>query len=275
MTETDTWAEELELARAAAEEAGRAIMRAFGSKHTVTYKSPDQPQTLADLEADRILHRILLGAYPEYGWLSEETVDRPDRLERARVWIVDPIDGTRNYLAGRPEFTISIGLAEHGKAVLGVITNPATNELFWAVQGRGAFSADGRRLQVSRKAVPAGATLVASRGELKAKDFQDFDSEWRFLPLGSTAYKLARVASGGADVFLSRGPKCEWDVCAGDLIVREAGGQVTDLHGRPLHYNQPDPYVHGILGSNGLLHEHVSRMVATMKPTGNLRSADQ
>ena len=90
--------------------------------------------------------------------------------------------------------------------------------------------------------------------------------------MGSTAYKLARVAQGTADVFLSRGPKSEWDVAAGDLIVREAGGIVSDLHGHPLRYNGADPYVHGLLGTNGLLHDHVMRLVESMPKGGRLRS---
>src|SRR5690606_19400612 len=105
---------DLELAVSAAREAGEALMRRFGGAHEVTYKEPDQPLTAADLEADEILRARLLGARPEYGWLSEETKDAPDRLRRERVWIVDPLDGTRSYIAGRPEFAVSIGLVEAG-----------------------------------------------------------------------------------------------------------------------------------------------------------------
>jgi len=275
MAERAAWGEELEVARAAAEEAGRVIMRSFRTQQAVTYKSPDQPQTEADLEADRTLHRILLDRFPNYGWLSEETLDRPDRLARERVWIVDPIDGTRSYLAGRPEFAISIGLALNHQVVLGVVANPATDEVFWAIRGGGAFNSAGDKLQVSHTALPATATLVASRAELKAGDFEDFDRDWNYLPLGSTAYKLARVATGEADVFLSRGPKSEWDVCAGDLIVQEAGGRVTDLRGQTLSYNRPDPYVHGTLASNGRLHDPVLRAIANMKTTRKSWSDDR
>ncbi|MGH8437326.1 MAG: 3'(2'),5'-bisphosphate nucleotidase CysQ [Pseudomonas sp.] len=262
------------MARAAALEAGRAVMRSFGTRQSVIYKSPDQPQTHADLEADRILHEMLLGARPEYGWLSEETIDRPDRLNRECVWIVDPIDGTRSFVSGRPEFAISIGLANDGEVVLGVVANPATAELYWAVDGGGAFSADGTRLHVSQTSVAQGAMLMASRSELADREFADFGDEWRITPLGSTAYKLAHIAAGHGDVFLSRGPKSEWDVCAGDLIVREAGGRVTDLRGRALRFNQPDPYVHGILGTNGRLHDMALNIVKQMPDTGRLRGFD-
>ncbi len=244
-------------------------MRAFGGQHTVIYKSPDQPQTAADLEADRILHGILLDAHPDYGWLSEETADDATRLQRERVWIVDPIDGTLSYMAARPEFSISIALAEHGQVVLGVVCNPATDELFWAIEGQGAFGAGGQRLHVSKTAAPP-ARLVASRSEIRAREFEALGTDWRLLPMGSTAYKLALTAEGRADIFLSRGPKSEWDVCAGDLIVREAGGQVSDLRGRTLSYNRPDPYVHGILASNGHWHDIMLDRLAQEPDIGKL-----
>jgi myo-inositol-1(or 4)-monophosphatase len=252
---------DLDLARAAAVEAGRAIMQWFGKKHEVTYKSPDQPLTHADLESDRILHERLLGGRPTYGWLSEESADQPDRLTREYVWIVDPIDGTRSFIAGRPEFAISIALAENGTPVVGVVSNPATGELFWAIRGLGAFDDAGQRLHVSTTPAAEGATLIASRSELAANEFTDFGDEWRITPLGSTAYKLAHIAAGHGDVFLSRGPKSEWDTCAGELIVHEAGGRVTDLQGRAIQYNQPDPRLVGVVGTNGLLHETVLNII--------------
>jgi myo-inositol-1(or 4)-monophosphatase len=258
----DSWKDELKLACSAAFEAGLAIMRSFGTRPNVRYKSPDQPVTEADVEADLILHKRLQGARPHYGWLSEESADSPDRLLCEHVWIVDPIDGTRSFLGGRPEFAISIALAQNGAPVVGVVANPATGEFFWAVAGGGAFDGQGNRLHVSNTPAPQGATLMASRGELAADEFIDFGHEWRITPMGSTAYKLAHIATGHGDVFLSRGPKSEWDVCAGDLIVREAGGRVSDLHGRSIPYNQPDPHMLGVLGTNGLLHETVLRIVA-------------
>jgi myo-inositol-1(or 4)-monophosphatase len=246
-------------------------MRTFRTEQEVVFKSPDQPQTKADLEADRILHEFLLQDRPNYGWLSEETVDRPDRLRRDRVWIVDPIDGTRSYLAGRPEFAVSVALAEHGVPVLGVIANPATDEIFWAVTGLGAYAYPEQRLKVSVRPTLQAAILAASRSELRAGEFEQIKAELEVLPVGSTAYKLAKIAAADADVFLSRGPKSEWDICAGDLIVREAGGRVTDLLGHDLDYNRPDPYVHGVLATNGPLHEAMLERAAKLPSTGRLR----
>ncbi|HEX7117617.1 MAG TPA: 3'(2'),5'-bisphosphate nucleotidase CysQ [Longimicrobiales bacterium] len=271
---------DLELALGAAYRAGAAVMEWFGGEHEVVEKAPDQPLTPADLEADRLLREALAGSRPEYGWLSEETADRPDRLAAERVWIVDPIDGTRSYIAGRPEFAISIGLAERGEAVLGVVYNPATREAYWAVRGGGACagaleSAGGprtvTRLEVSIRSTEDQAVMLASRSEIAAGEFDPFHGGWRLRPTGSTAYKLAKIAAGEGDVFLSRGPKSEWDVCAGALLIEEAGGRATDLDGRTLRYNRPDPYVHGVLASNGRLHDYVLAIVRTLPQPPRLR----
>jgi len=272
--------EDLELALSAARAAGDALMRRFGEAHEVTYKGPDQPLTAADIEADEILRARLLGARPDYGWLSEETKDAPDRLRRQRVWIVDPLDGTRSYIAGRPEFAVSIGLVEDGQAVLGVVYNPATGELFWAVRGGGAWCQtparrEAVRLHVTARSTGDQAVLLASRSEIAAGEFDPFHGGWVLRPTGSTAYKLARLAAGAGDVFLSRGPKSEWDVCAGVLLVEEAGGRATDLAGGELRYNRPDPHVKGILATNGRLHGYLLGVVATLPPVQRRTAARQ
>lgn len=252
------WAGELELARTAAREAGAAVMKWFGSDLEVRHKSPGQPLTAADLEADRLLHDRLLADHHAYGWLSEETVDGPDRLERDRVWIVDPIDGTRSFIAGRPEFTISVGLAERGRPVVGVVYNPARDELFSAVAGGGAFvelhGGAAQPLKLGGFATGRTARLLASRSEIGAGEFAGFPGGWTVEPAGSTAYKLACVAWGRADAFVSRGPKSEWDVCAGVLLVEEAGGRATDQTGAVPQFNCADPYVHGMIASSVAAH---------------------
>ncbi len=308
------WAEDVAIAAAAAIAAGRAVMREFGGNMEVRHKSPDQPLTASDLEADRILRERLLGARPEYGWLSEETRDDPERLRRERLWIVDPIDGTRSFIAGRREFAISIGVAEQGSAVLGVILNPATGELYGTWRGGGAWKlanalvsssgvGEGERggggdhtgqprvtgppiphspappLSPSalarwapihvRTPTPDKPVILASRSEIRDREFDPF-AGWELYPLGSTAYKLARLAEGAADVFLSRGPKSEWDVCAGGLLVAEAGGLATDLRGEPLRYNARDPRVYGILAAPPPLHARVLRRLADLAPPERL-----
>lgn len=256
------WTADLELALSAAHVAGEAIMPSFRSNPTVRHKSPDQPVTDADLAADAILAERLREARPDYGWLSEETVDRPDRLERDRVWIVDPLDGTWSFIAGYREFAVSVGLVADGEAVVGVVYNPARDEVFWATKGGGAFRArhwSGGREGARPLAIedpPRGfrPALLASRSEVANDELAPLTAGWHVRPCGSTAYKLAAVASGIGHGFMSRGPKQEWDVAAGALMVAEAGGRVTDLRGAELRYNRPDPYVHGVLAAAQGLH---------------------
>jgi myo-inositol-1(or 4)-monophosphatase len=240
---------DVELAITAALAAGAGIMQSFGSDLKVTFKSPDQPLTEADLAADRLLTKMLMSARPGYGWLSEETADNPRRLELANLWVVDPIDGTRSFIAHRPEFSISIALAERGEPVVGVIHNPATGELYWSVRGGGAWerTASGDVRLAVRATSSHMPLLIASRSEISRGAFDAFSGSWEVRGIGSTAYKMALVAAGKADAFLSRGPKSEWDVCAGALIVEEAGGVATDADGGPLVFNRADTSVKGIL----------------------------
>ncbi|HEX6039019.1 3'(2'),5'-bisphosphate nucleotidase CysQ [Longimicrobium sp.] len=256
---SNPYQEDLELAIRAARAAGESVWRAFRVEQEVRYKSADQPVTEADLAADRILRRMLMEARPDYGWLSEETADSPDRLSRTRLWVVDPIDGTNSFVLGRPEFAICVGLVDAGRAVLGVVLNPATDEVFSAAVGGGAFR-DGKPIRVSDVGAGEMPRIVASRWEMKRGEFDAFAADWRVEPLGSTAYKMCRVAQGGAEAFVSRGPKAEWDICAAEVIVAEAGGVVTRLDGTPAEYNRPEPQWRGIAASNGRVHDELLRL---------------
>ena len=237
-------------------------MEAFGTEHKVTHKSPDQPLTDSDLKADAALKRILLANRLDDGWLSEETADNPDRLRKDFVWIVDPIDGTRSYIAGRPEFAISIGLAENHHAVVGVVYNPASDEMFAAMRGQGAWRVGGAPLRVA--GADGERSLVASRNEIKKGELEAFAASFAITGTGSTAYKMAKVAAGEAAVFVSRGPKSEWDVCAGALIVEEAGGRATDLKGRDILYNQKQTDIFGILATNSFLHAEMLERIEAL-----------
>ena len=262
-------AADLALALDAAREAGALVMKTFRTDPEVRHKSPDQPVTEADLRADALLAERLLSHRPEYGWLSEETVDRPERLSRRRVWIVDPIDGTRSFIAGYAEFGISVGLVEDGVPVLGVIHNPARDEMFWAERGGGAFLRTGGgedvRLRVAEQVDGAAPSFLASRSEVGRGEFETFEGH-EILELGSTAYKMAAVAAGRGDAFLSRGPKSEWDVAAGVVLVEEAGGVVTDAAGQALTFNRPDPHVNGILAAPPAVHGALLGRVRELMP---------
>jgi myo-inositol-1(or 4)-monophosphatase len=239
--------EDLALALAAVREAADAVL-ARGATGEVRFKSADQPVTDADIEANAVLKRVLLGERPGYGWLSEETVDSEHRRSASRVWIVDPIDGTQSFLDGYPEFGISVALAVDGAAEIGVVHNPATGETYHAIRGGGAFR-NGNPVRVGGARSPR--TLLAARSDIRTGMFEPLRGAWRIRPLGSTVYKMVRVADGSADAYISAGFKHEWDVCAAALIAEEAGGTVTDLRGRSLRFNRADPAVQGILVTGG------------------------
>jgi myo-inositol-1(or 4)-monophosphatase len=229
-------------------------MEFFGHDLTVAFKSADQPLTAADLAADTLLRERLLAERPEYGWLSEESAASPDRLQRRRVWVVDPIDGTNSFVEARPEFVVSVGLVEDGRPIVGVLLNPATGEIYHTTAGGGAFL-DGAPIRVAPvPEPPARPVLLASRYERDRGDFRRLEGRWEIRGLGSTAYRMVKVAEGAAHAFVSRSRKSEWDLCAAALVVREAGGRVTRVDGSPLRYNQRVPTLDGVavLGPAGL-----------------------
>ena len=238
--------DELKVAIDAARRAGALTLEYYGGKYQVEYKERRDPVTSADLAADTCLKEMLLGAYPDCGWLSEETADSPQRLSAERLWIVDPIDGTREFVESIPEYAVSVALVEAGEPVVGVIFNPAADQLFAAVKGGGTFL-NGKRVFCSEVPTLAEATLIVSRSETKRGEIEPLRRHLKEVkPLGSVAYKLAAVAAAlGGDFNVSVQPKNEWDVCAGDLLVREAGGQMLDLEGQVRPYNQPDPRIAG------------------------------
>ena len=250
------------LAVAAVREAGALAMRYFGGEIESWYKAPGEPVSEADLEVNALLESALRGARPDYGWLSEESRDDAARLDAGRVWIVDPIDGTRAFLKGRPEFTICVALAAAGAPVAAAVFNPATGELFDALEGGGA-RLDGKPIRVSRAGALAGARFVLSRGELHREGWRGALAGMAVSAIGSTAYRLALVAAGRFDATATIWPRSEWDVAAGELLVREAGGIVTDAAGAAHAYNRRRPEIGSIAAAGGELHAPlVARLAA-------------
>ncbi|MFQ5903364.1 MAG: 3'(2'),5'-bisphosphate nucleotidase CysQ [Candidatus Binatia bacterium] len=256
----DHFSEELETAEKAAKEAGWIIMALYGKDYRIEEKGKGNPVTTADLEANRKIQEIIQGRYPEDGWLSEEDRDDRKRLKASRVWVVDPMDGTKEFIAGVPQFAVSVGLVVEGHPMLGVVYNPVEEKLYRAVKGRGALLND-RPIHVSLREEVQGASLLVSRSEPRRR-FQSFADICRLEPMGSIAYRLAKVAGGEGDGTLTFRSLHEWDVCAGVLIVEEAGGVVLDGGGRGLVFNQPDTLYRGIVASNEILTQTLQGMLA-------------
>ena len=228
-----------------------------------TLKEDKSPVTLADTEADALLRWKLADLLPA-GWLSEETADSGHRLKERLVWVVDPLDGTKEFIQGIPEFSVAIALVEDGQPVLGVVHNPAAGETFWATKGGGAFR-NGGPIEVEDT-----NRLLASRSEIKRGEFTPFMDGWDVVHVGSIEYKLGLVAAGEG-VTLSRGPKWEWDVCAGALIVAEAGGKATDVFGDPLQFNQPFPKVKGVLAGAPATHQRALAQISKLGPSDRMQ----
>ncbi len=233
-----TYEAELEVALEAAREAGAILLRHYEGGTKTWEKSEDNPVTLADLESDRAIAKRLSAAFPDDAILSEETVSDDSRTSRSRVWIVDPMDGTKEFTRKIPEFGVSIALTEDGEPVVGVILNPAAGVAVWASRGGGTWR-DGSRVAVHEPARLEDAVVIASRTEISRGQFEPYEGWFKELrPVGSIAWKLACIACGDGDLNVSVAPKNEWDVCAGDVLVREAGGVYTAFDGSRRRYNQ-------------------------------------
>lgn len=255
-----TFDAEYQVAQEAALKAGEVIEKYFHQAVAVRHKSKDQPVTIADYEANEIIHQLVSYSFPKDGWLSEETKDNNSRLGCNRVWIVDPLDGTKEFINSIPEFAVSIALVSKGRPVVGVVYNPITKEFFSAQAGKGAFL-NKTPIHVSSKDDLLQAKILASRSEFLRDEWKPFEGAFHVVPAGGMAYKMALVSCGKCDGSFSLQPKSEWDICAGHLIVEEAGGMVTQLDGASFVYNQKIVRVKGIVHSNGFLHSQILKKI--------------
>ena len=255
--------EELIAAKVAARNAGKILIKHLNvDDKNIEYKSEDSPVTIADHEADQYLSDFIGGEFPHDGWLSEETVDTEERLEKKRTWIVDPLDGTKEYIKKLPEFSISIALVQNNIPVVGVIYNPISEEMFYAERNKGAFL-NGMKIKISDKQDIKNASLIVSRSEYGNNLWNNYKS--RFLSIksiGSIAYKLGLAAANVYDITATVAPKNEWDICAGDCIVREAGGTMKTINGENINYNQKKTLVTDpIIATNFKLFDMVSDLL--------------
>jgi len=215
--------------------------------------------TQVDRAVSDVLRTALLKA--EEGWLSEEDVDDLSRLSKRVVWVVDPLDGTREFVDGIPEWCISVGLVVDGAPVAGGVCNPATNEIFLGGLNSG-ITYNGRRVQPTRRTDLKGAVVLASRQEYKRGEWAQFEGkQFSIRPTGSVAYKLALVSAGLADATWTLSPKHEWDVAAGVALVSSAGGTVACIRDGRLQFNQPKTLLPGLVASCNGIWQSVSRIV--------------
>lgn len=237
---TSTHAEDLALIVDAAHAAGELAARLRAEGLSIAYKAGDSPVTNADLAADALLTERLRGARPDYGWLSEETADDPARLAARRLFVVDPIDGTRAFLRGRPWWSVSIAVVEDRRPLTGVVYAPQLSETFAARAGGGA-TLNGRAIRVSAAAAVEGCAMV---GDPRLFSHSAWPAPWpamRVEQRNSTAYRICLVASGAFDAAMALVQKHDWDLAAADLIATEAGGFVGDHTGRAFAYNGTKP----------------------------------
>lgn len=223
------------------------------------FKAGHDPVTEADRAVDAVLRKELLREGE--GWLSEESVDDLSRLDKQHVWVVDPLDGTREFVQGLPEFCVSIGFVESGNPVAGGIYNPATQQTFTGSLATGV-TYNGQPVRPSQRKSLEGALILASRSEVKRGEWKQFEQGvFNVRPMGSVAYKLALVSAGLADITFTLTPKNEWDVAAGAALVTAAGGFVCKPDQTLLKCNQRDPLIPGLLAGGPLLRTDLLKAV--------------
>ena len=271
--------DELESVKKVIRKAGMTALKFYNTKTLqVDYKEPDiqdSPLTKADLVSEKIILQELKQF--DYGILSEETSEENNRLNKELVWIIDPLDGTMDFIQKTDEFTIMIGLAKNGVSILGAVYQPAADTLYFAEQGKGAFKQTGQnkpiKITVSQKDNFSKMTLLASRNHLKEKEvkFAKKVNLKNFVQCGSAGLKICKIAEGIGDIYLNTSNKTsEWDLCAADIILAEAGGKLSDMNGKEIVYNKQNPLnLNGFVASNKILHDQIIKNLNEI-PDSNL-----
>jgi 3'(2'), 5'-bisphosphate nucleotidase len=270
-----TYVPELQVAIELAREAGAAILELYEGPLKVEQKNYDddvEPVTQADRIANELIVRRLAQEFPDDGILAEESVDTARRLAKARVWMVDPLDGTNGFIDGNGDFAVQIGLVENGDCVVGVVYQPLTGVLYRAVLGEGSWierpEFPSERAHVSGQRTLASMRLAASRSHRSPRMNKvvrrlGFEEE---VQRGSVGIKVGLLVERQCDVYIHLSPRTkQWDTCAPQLILTEAGGRLSDLFGRPLKYNVQDVQNrNGLVASNGVSHDLIIEMLAPL-----------
>jgi 3'(2'), 5'-bisphosphate nucleotidase len=264
---------EIDVARRLAREAAALVRSLAEHPVSVKYKDAGEPVTEADLAANALIVGRLAQEFPGDAILSEELPDDGSRLEKPRVWMVDPIDGTRDFVRGRPGYVVMIGLCLDGQPALGAVAHPRTDVVWSGVVGQGAWrdSPDGNRapMRTSALAEPRGVRIVVSQSRRSPRidAFRLALGVTDEMSVGSVGLKVALVCQGERDLYLYPGEQTKlWDTCGPEAILTAAGGRMSDMDGRPLVYNKADlNNRNGVVASNGPLHDLVIQALATAR----------
>lgn len=253
---------DLALIREAARVGGEIAMRYFKRNPETWLKGGRSPVSEADYAVDHYLREHLTAARPDYGWLSEETTDSPARLSARRTFVVDPIDGTRAFLEGDSTWCVSIAVVEQGQPLVGVLDCAARGETFEAALGRGSF----RNAAPIKVGLHSETPLVSGPKALLDRASGGWPDNFRRGPyFPSLAYRIAVVASGELDATFVKPNAHDWDIAAADLILREAGGRLVDIHGNGLHYAGADPRHGALVAGSGPLVDRLAAMIASIR----------
>ncbi|WP_318527633.1 3'(2'),5'-bisphosphate nucleotidase CysQ [Actibacterium sp. XHP0104] len=241
----------------AAHEAGHIAARYWRKSPKVWHKPDHQgPVTEADIAVDTMLRDTLLAARPDYGWLSEETADSPERLRNRRIFVVDPIDGTRAYMSGDRTFAHSLAVVDQGEVKAAVVFLPLRDKLYTASLGGGA-ALNGTPIATGTRADLEGAELLVARPAMEPRFWQDRAPKVGRNLRPSLAYRLCLVAEGRYDAMVTIRDSWDWDIAAGALILTEAGAVISDRKGNPLSFNTPHPASGGVVAGNAAIHRQI------------------
>ena len=251
-------ASDLALLIAAARAAG-ALALGYDARTARRWDKPEGagPVTEADIAVNDLLRARLGAARPAYGWLSEESEDDPARLGTSRVFIVDPIDGTSSFIGGSDIWAHSIAVAEAGEVIAAVVYLPKRDRLYAAARGQGA-TLNGLPIRAGVTEALDGATVLAGKPLEDAAHWKACRPAFTRAHRPSLAYRLCLVAEGRFDAMMTLRPAWEWDIAAGDLILREAGALTSDRAIRPLRFNNPAPLLDGVITANPVLHREIA-----------------
>ena len=263
---------ELKFTKHLAKKAGKIIMNYYGKKINIIQKENLTPVTQADIKSNNYIISKIKKHFPNDGILSEEIVDNKKRLEKKRVWVIDPLDGTTHFIKNETEFSVSIALVENMRPIIGVIYKPYDDELYFAEKNKGSFLEQHKktiRLNVTKEkkisklrvCVSKSTAEAAVKSLIKSNPFAKF--EFR----GSCCYKCCLVAKGEYDVYIrDHHATPEWDICAGDLILTEAGGKLTDVNGKTIRYNHEIPtHNNGCIATNKVCHDTILKIISTQR----------